>query len=84
MRDIEIQQPDAIEIFEGAERLLAGMEYDVSSIQVLRLTASSGRSAYDCEFVLLAQDLGVPLVTMDKKLLYSFPDSCLSILDMLD
>ena len=33
----------------------------------------SGCSAYDCEFVALAQDLGVRLVTADKPLLKQFP-----------
>jgi predicted nucleic acid-binding protein len=30
-------------------------------------------SAYDCEFVALAVQLEIKLVTMDKKLLKSFP-----------
>jgi hypothetical protein len=31
-----------------AESLLAGREYDVGSLKVLRLAASSGCAAYDC------------------------------------
>ena len=57
-----------------AERLLAGGEYAVASADVLELAAASGCSAYDCEFVALARDLAVPLVTVDRELLAAFPD----------
>lgn len=56
-----------------AESLLDGYEYEVKSSQVLELVHSSDCSAYDCEFVALAVELGTKLVTMDKKLLKAFP-----------
>jgi len=65
---------EAIEIFEFAEELLKDNEYNVNTIQVLNLSYESGCSAYDCEFVNLAKDLNVPLVTEDKKILGNFPD----------
>ena len=40
----------------------------VDSATVLALAASSNCSAYDCEFVALADYLDVPLVTADRKL----------------
>jgi predicted nucleic acid-binding protein len=39
----------------------------------------SGCSAYDCEFINLAQDLNVPLVTMDKNLLNNLRNTAVSI-----
>lgn len=57
-----------------AESQLAGCEYDVDSLQVLRLVRESECSAYDCEFVALAQALGTSLITMDQKLARNFPD----------
>jgi predicted nucleic acid-binding protein len=60
-------------ILEEAERWLTGHEYSVMSHQVLSLAAQSGCSAYDCEFVALAQDLRVPLVTTDRQILKAFP-----------
>lgn len=56
-----------------AEDLLRGAEYDVDSHAVLELVRDSECSAYDCEFVALAAKLGTKLVTMDGKVLRSFP-----------
>ena len=70
---------EAIEVFEFAEELLKNNEYNVNTVQVLNLSYESGCSAYDCEFVNLAKDLNVPLVTEDKKILSSFPDTATSM-----
>lgn len=65
--------PDALVIMQEAERLMAGGEYETASVRVLTLAAESGCSAYDCEFVAVAKDLGVGLVAEDKALLRAFP-----------
>ena len=75
---------EAIEIFESAAELLQENEYEINSIQVLSLSHSSGCSAYDCEFINLAKDLGVALVTEDKKVLKKFPKTATSMADFLD
>ena len=64
----------ARQIMNEAMDLMSGGEYEVVSSQVLGLVARSTCSAYDCEFVALAQDLGVPLVTVDRQILAQFPD----------
>lgn len=56
-----------------AEDLLAGSEFDVESKAVLRLVRDSDCSAYDCEFIALAEKLDTKLATADKKLLKAFP-----------
>ncbi|HEY6896130.1 MAG TPA: type II toxin-antitoxin system VapC family toxin [Rhodocyclaceae bacterium] len=63
----------AIGLQREAEDLLKGAEYEVDSFAVLELVRGSDCSAYDCEFVALAQQLGAKLVTMDGKLLKAFP-----------
>ena len=67
------------QIAEKAELRMQGREYLVSSAQVLRLAASSKCSAYDCEFVALAQELGVKLVTADKRVVSEFPETAIAL-----
>ena len=62
----------------SVERWLNRYEYSVLSTHVLTLAARSGCSAYDCEFVALAQDLEVPLVTSDRQILKAFPTMAVS------
>ena len=64
---------DACALQAEAESLLLGAEHEVDSHLVLTLVRESDCSAYDCEFVALARTLGVPLVTLDKKVLKAFP-----------
>lgn len=68
----------AQEVMDEAIRLMIGREYEVVSSQVLSLAAKSSCSAYDCEFVALAKDLGVSLVTVDKQVLDQFPQVAVS------
>ena len=70
---------DAVSVQETAEGVLAGREYVVESGDVLKLAASSGRSAYDCEFVALAQALALPLVTSDRQVVASFPEIAVAL-----
>ena len=65
---------DILLIIQQAETLLADHEYEISSAHIMQLVKSSQCSAYDCEFVALAQYLGVPLITSDKKILREFPE----------
>lgn len=68
-----------LQFMQEAELLMQGGEYEVTSSRVLSLASTSSCSAYDCEFVALAQDLGVPLVTSDGKLLKEFPTTTMSM-----
>jgi predicted nucleic acid-binding protein len=68
---------------EEAFLLLQGFEHEVESERVLELAESSGCTAYDCEFVALALDLGVRLVTQDRALLRQFPDIAVSLDDFV-
>jgi predicted nucleic acid-binding protein len=73
LRRGELQSSGAITVQRKAEELLAGREHLVRSERVLRLVESSTCSAYDCEFVALAEQLKVALVTSDRRILRNFP-----------
>lgn len=75
---------DAKMIMNEAESLMSGGEYDVASDNVLDIAQSSGCTAYDSEFLALAERLSVKLVTSDKKLLAAFPDMALSMADFVN
>ena len=64
---------EASQVLAEAESLLAGNEHEVGSQQVLELVRDSDCSAYDCEFIALARQLDVKLVTLDSQLLRAFP-----------
>lgn len=79
LRRDQLQFEQALALLSEAEALVAGREYDVSSLDVMELVRGSDCSAYDCEFVALAKSLGVTLVTADAKLLKAFPRVAMSL-----
>jgi predicted nucleic acid-binding protein len=79
MRQGRLSLDQALRLMDNAEILLQGREYTVSSVGVLSLVAGTRCSAYDGEFVALAQDLGLPLVTSDARLLAAFPATVIAM-----
>lgn len=51
----------------------------MDSRRVLELVRDSECSAYDCEFVALAMTLGTKVITMDGKMLRSFPGTAVAL-----
>jgi predicted nucleic acid-binding protein len=80
-RDIDLD--DAVRMAHDAERRMGGAEFSVASQLVLQLAIRSRCSAYDCEFVALAQDLRVPFVTADRQVLAAFPSTAVSPTDFV-
>ena len=78
LRKSLVTMDDALEAFRQAELLVEGREYTVQTQRILDLVQRSTCSAYDCEFVGLAQELGVPLVTADTRVLSNFPTVALA------
>jgi predicted nucleic acid-binding protein len=66
------QVGDALRFFEVAEVLLE-RELSPDTSRVFSLIASSSCTAYDLEFVAVAESLGVPLITNDRRILADFP-----------
>lgn len=67
-----------LQAIEEAEQLMAANEFEVNSTQVMSLVSDSSCSAYNCEFIALADDLNIQLVTFDKKIIREFPNIAIS------
>ena len=83
MRQNILSLTEALALQDEAESLMADREFAMPSVAVMNLVASSNCSAYDCEFVALARQLSVKLLTQDKKLLREFPETAVSLEEFL-
>lgn len=69
----QIELLDALELYQRAADVINQEEYEVDTPAVLRLCEASKCSAYDCEYVALADFLDLEFVTADRKLVRAFP-----------
>ena len=83
MRKQLITLEQAIQIQDEAESLMAQNDFHIPSVRVLALVNESNCFSYDCEFVALAHQLNVQLLTQDAQILTAFPATAISIDDFL-
>lgn len=69
----KLELADAVGLYSKAADIVGSDQYEVDTMEVLRLARDTGCSAYDCEYIALAEFLDVPLVTADAQLLKAFP-----------
>ena len=81
LRKGKLALADAVRLAGEAQLFFQHTEYHTDAEHVLRLVSSSRCSAYDCEFVALAQQLGVRLVTTDGLILAEFPGTAVALED---
>jgi predicted nucleic acid-binding protein len=74
LRANQMELADAVLVFQRATELIGAEEYEVEATDVVRLSKQSKCSAYDCEYVALAEFLDLTLVTADLKLTKAFPN----------
>lgn len=74
LRRGELDAATSLERVRVAEALLRGREHLADGARVMELVAGSTCSAYDCEYVAVAEALDAPLVTSDRRLLAAFPE----------
>jgi predicted nucleic acid-binding protein len=79
VRSGEIKLELAQSTLAEAEWTMRDAEFEVSSPAVLDIATQSDLSAYDSEFVALARQVGVPLVTADMKIVRAFPEIAVSM-----
>ena len=83
MRHEGMSLSQARKTMEKAEALWKSREYSVPSDDILELTFHHNITSYDGEFVVLAKQLGVPLVTFDKAVRKAFPNTAVSAEDFI-
>ncbi|MDE2991145.1 MAG: type II toxin-antitoxin system VapC family toxin [Chloroflexota bacterium] len=69
-------------ICADAAEVLGDRLFTVPSSNVLDTALACGLSAYDAEFVVLARQFDVPLVTADREILGSATDVAVSLVDL--
>ena len=74
-----LTEAEANAAYLNAQKDLGAQEFTVPTERILKLVLASDCSAYDCEYVALAQDLGVPLVTTDQQVLKAFAKTAVSL-----
>ena len=65
--------------WERARDLFGNSTCEVNMPNALRVAGEQNISAYDAQYVVLARNLGVPLITEDRKLLRAAPKEARSI-----
>lgn len=63
---------DALGMWRGLAR--SSRRHDADDLLLVDRAVASGCTAYDCEYLVVAQVLDVPLLTWDKQVLRVFPD----------
>jgi predicted nucleic acid-binding protein len=73
LRRGDLSLPQIQDILDSSEAFFVGKEFFVASQIVMKLASESECTAYDCEFVGLAVQKRIQLVTNDKAILKNFP-----------
>lgn len=71
-------------VMNEAHDLMFEHERNVSSNLVIELVALSKCTSYDCEYVALAKEMNLTLVTFDKDIIRDFPQIAVSPQDFVN
>ncbi|MGE9295168.1 MAG: type II toxin-antitoxin system VapC family toxin [Puniceicoccales bacterium] len=72
-RQAGLSREDSLAAYQDALDLVHTHENDIPIERVLMVAKKFGCSGYDAQYVALAEDLGIPMYTYDKKLLAATP-----------
>jgi predicted nucleic acid-binding protein len=82
MRVRQLPLDRALAAFAAAEGLVTDATVEPSMEECLRLAARGRVSAWDAEFVFVAEAAGLPLVTADRRLARAFPGRVVPLEDL--
>lgn len=68
-RNKQLTAQQSVSILQDALILMDGNSYDLPPERVLSVARRTGCSAYDSQYIALAEDLGTMLYTFDKRIL---------------
>lgn len=68
-----LTREQSVELLEDAVALMDGASYDLPPERVLTVARQTNCSAYDSQYIALAQDLGLKLYTYDKRVISKCP-----------
>ena len=83
MRVKGLRYEEALGAWEKARGLVVDVPTPTDTPRVLRLAAESKASAYDCEYIAVAEALAVAFVTSDGRLARRFPRQAKHLADFL-
>ncbi len=75
----QITADQAWDVWQRVSDILVENESEPSPAKVIDLVAQQGITAYDGQFIALAMEMGVPLVTQDRELQGKFPHVVVSM-----
>jgi predicted nucleic acid-binding protein len=74
-----LDRQQVVETWRRSTLFMNATELEPDGEQVLKIALDRDLSAYDAQFVTVATELGVPLVTADQRVLDRCPDIAVSI-----
>lgn len=84
VREGWVSAASAEQILHAAEDKMHPRQYNIDSHDVLELALQTGLSAYQCEYLALARELNVPLVTTHDDLVKAAPQLAVSLVAYVD
>jgi predicted nucleic acid-binding protein len=79
----QIKPEQALDTWDKVSKVLIENECEPSQSRVIDLVAQYGITAYDGQFIAVALEMGVPLVTEDRELQEKFPGIATSMDEFL-
>jgi predicted nucleic acid-binding protein len=73
-----------LELLKSANRFITVAQYEVDMEASLAVAAKYGITGYDAQYVALAQNLAVPLITEDRKLRQAVPGVGISMQEFIE
>ena len=78
VRENVLDRDEALRTYRRGLATVAVSDLLLDPLAILNLATSAGCTTYDAEYVWLAQELGVALVTADKQLITAFPSTAIN------